>query len=112
MGKSALITGIKFLLKKADLDQPEKIIIAGAFGSHLEKLDLIKLGMIPEIDLDKIEIAGNSAGTGAIMTLCDDHYLDKSKQMADRIETVDLATNIDFQEAFIKNLSFPDEKIK
>ncbi len=112
LGKSALSTGIKFLLKKADLDQPEKIIIAGAFGSHLDKLDLIKLGMIPKIDLDKIEIAGNSAGTGAIMTLCDDHYLDRSKQMADRIETVDLATNIDFQEAFIKNLSFPDEKVK
>jgi len=112
LGKSALITGIEFLLKKSGLDKPEKIIIAGAFGSHLNKSDITRLGMIPKIDLDKIEIAGNSAGTGAIMTLCDDHYLDRSKLMADRIETVDLATNIDFQEAFIKNLSFPDEQNK
>ena len=109
LGKSALISGIEFLLKKAGLDTPGKIIIAGAFGSHLNKLDLIRLGMIPGIDLDKIETAGNSAGTGAIMTLCNDQYLDRAQQMADKIETVDLACNIDFQEVFIRNLSFPDE---
>ncbi len=109
LGKSALITGIKFLLKEAGLSVPEKIIIAGAFGSHLKKQDLIRLGMIPEIDPGKIEIAGNSAGTGAIMTLCKSHYLDKAEQLANKIVTIDLATNIDFQEAFIKNLSFPDK---
>ncbi len=108
LGKSALISGIQFLLKKAGINKLEKIIIAGAFGSHLNKRDLIKLGMIPKIDLDKIETSGNSAGAGAIMTLCDDYCLDRAQQMANKIEIVDLACNIDFQEIFIKNLSFPD----
>ncbi len=109
LGKSALFTGIKFLLKEAGLSEPEKIIIAGAFGSHLEKKNLISLGMIPNISSDKIEIAGNSAGTGAIMALCNDLYLDRAKQMADKIITIDLATNMDFQKAFIRNLNFPDK---
>jgi uncharacterized 2Fe-2S/4Fe-4S cluster protein (DUF4445 family) len=109
LGKSALISGIEFLLKEAGLDKPQKIIIAGAFGSHLNKLDLIRLGMIPKIDLEKIEMAGNSAGTGAIMTLCNAQYLDRAEQMAKKIETVDLACNVDFQEVFIRNLNFPDE---
>jgi len=111
LGKSALITGIELLIKKAGLEKPEKIIIAGAFGTNLHKLDLIRLGMIPEIDLDKIEMAGNSAGMGAIMALCDDYYLDRAERMANKIETVDLACNIEFQEIFIKNLSFPDAAI-
>lgn len=106
LGKSALITGIEFLLIKAGLDRPRKIIIAGAFGSHLDKVDLIRLGIIPKIDLDQIEMTGNSAGSGAVMALCDDRYLVKAIRMAARIETVDLACNIEFQNKFISNLNF------
>ncbi|MCP4342622.1 MAG: DUF4445 domain-containing protein [Desulfobulbaceae bacterium] len=110
LGKSALITGIEFLLKEAGLEKPEKIILAGAFGSHLNKLDMIRLGMIPEIDLSRIETSGNSAGSGAIMALCDNHYIEKAVGIADRIKTIDLACNLDFQEKFIKNLNFPSNK--
>jgi uncharacterized 2Fe-2S/4Fe-4S cluster protein (DUF4445 family) len=106
LGKSALITGIEFLLMKAGLSRPRKIIIAGAFGSHLDKVDLIRLGIIPKIDLDQIEMAGNSAGSGAVMALCDEEYIDKATQMAAKIEIVDLACNIEFQNIFISNLSF------
>ncbi|MCP4720495.1 MAG: ATP-binding protein, partial [Desulfobacteraceae bacterium] len=44
LGKSALITGIEFLLKEAGFDRPEKIIIAGAFGTFLDKGDMMTLG--------------------------------------------------------------------
>ncbi|MCK5097190.1 MAG: DUF4445 domain-containing protein, partial [Desulfobacteraceae bacterium] len=62
LGKGALITGIEFLLKEAGLEKAEKIIIAGAFGSFLDKEDMMALGMIPTMDLSQIEVAGNSAG--------------------------------------------------
>lgn len=112
LGKAALMTGIEFLLKSADLEQPEKIIIAGAFGSHLNVMDMVTLGMIPGMELDRVEIAGNSAGSGAIMALCDTCFLDKTITMADRITTIDLACNINFQERFVQNLSFPIMNIK
>lgn len=106
LGKSALITGIEFLLKKADLDRPRKILIAGAFGSHLHKADLISLGIIPKIALEHIEMAGNAAGSGAVMALCDEEYIHQATRMATEIEIVDLACNIDFQNMFIGNLNF------
>ena len=106
MGKSALISGIEFLLRKAGLARPRKIIIAGAFGSHLNKADLISLGIIPEIALEQIEMAGNSAGSGAVMALCDEEYIHQASQMAAEIEIVDLACNAEFQDIFINNLSF------
>lgn len=104
LGKSALISGIEFLLGKAGLDQPEKIIIAGAMGTHVKTDDLICLGMIPKTNT--IEIAGNLAGSGAVMALCDDHYLDKAICLSEEIETLDLAANPEFQEIFIQNLNF------
>ena len=107
LGKGALITGIEFLLKAARIEKPEKIIIAGAFGTFIEKEDMITLGMIPDINPDKIEAAGNSAGAGAVMVLCDDFYLKKTIEIAGRITTVDLACDQKFQEVFVQNLGFP-----
>ncbi|MCD4720584.1 MAG: ASKHA domain-containing protein [Desulfobacula sp.] len=107
LGKGALITGIEFLLKEAGLEKPEKIIIAGAFGSFLDKKDMMALGMIPAMDLSQVEVAGNSAGAGAIMTLCDTAFLDKAIQMANKVIVVDLACNQDFQDVFVKKLGFP-----
>lgn len=109
LGKSALITGIEFLLKAAGYEHAKKIIIGGAFGTHIEKEDMLTLGMIPNIDADLVEIAGNSAGAGAVMALCDDSYLTKAIEMSKDITTIDLATNIEFQKVFVDRLSFPFE---
>ncbi len=107
LGKSALITGIRFLLDNAGFDKPEKIIIAGAFGSFLDKDDMITLGMIPPVKKESIEVAGNSAGAGAVMVLCDDLFLEKAIHISKEITTIDLACNKDFQDIFVKQLSFP-----
>jgi uncharacterized 2Fe-2S/4Fe-4S cluster protein (DUF4445 family) len=110
LGKAALITGIEFLLKEAGFDSPEKIIIAGAFGTFLDKRDMMALGMIPDMDFEKVEVAGNSAGAGAIMALCDNRFLEKAIQMPAKIIVVDLACNKDFQDVFVQKLSFPSWK--
>ncbi len=107
LGKGALITGIEFLLKAAGYEKPEKIIIAGAFGTFLEKDDMLTLGMIPDIQPDKIEVAGNSAGAGAVMVLCDNSFLKKAVEIAGRITIVDLACDQKFQEVFVQKLGFP-----
>jgi len=110
LGKGALITGIEFLLKAAGYEEPENIIIAGAFGTFVAKEDMITLGMIPDINPDKIEVAGNSAGAGAVMVLCDDIFLKKTIEMAGEVTTVDLACDQKFQEVFVQKLGFLNAK--
>ncbi len=107
LGKAALISGIDFITKAAGYHTPGKIIIAGAFGSHSDIKDMITIGMIPEMKAEKIVIAGNSAGAGAVMVLSDDHYFRKSVELAENITTIDLATNISFQKVFVEKLIFP-----
>ncbi len=111
LGKAALITGIEFLSRAIGYYQPEKIIIAGAFGSYIDKNDMITIGMLPEIDPEKIEIAGNSAGAGAVMLLCEYDYFNSAIEIAEKITTLDLATEMNFQEIFVKNLGFPINSI-
>jgi uncharacterized 2Fe-2S/4Fe-4S cluster protein (DUF4445 family) len=107
LGKAALITGIEFLLKKDDRQVPEKIIVAGAFGSYLEKGDMITLGMLPKIELKNIKNRGNLAGAGAVMALCNYRYVQRAKVLASEIKIVDLALNAEFQNVFVQRLSFP-----
>jgi uncharacterized 2Fe-2S/4Fe-4S cluster protein (DUF4445 family) len=107
LGKGALITGIEFLLRKAGVKQLKKIILAGAFGSHLKPGDLMAIGMIPQIDRNKVIVAGNLAGTGAVMALCDKISRVKVDELANLVITIDLAGDPEFQRHFIKQLSFP-----
>ena len=108
LGKSALKTGMAFLLKKAGLVQPKSLIIAGAFGTYLSVADMLRLGMIPDMPQEAIRSAGNLAGAGAVMALCDPSYVDEAVHMADRLQTLDLACDMAFQEAFVENLRFPE----
>ncbi|WDP88419.1 MAG: DUF4445 domain-containing protein [Desulfobacter sp.] len=108
LGKGALITGIDFLLKKAGIPSPEKLIIAGAFGSHLNQGDMKTLGMIPNLEDGRIKMAGNAAGTGAVMALCHGDYLEAARAMTGKIKVVDLAADPDFHADFVKRLGFPE----
>ena len=108
LGKAALITGIEFLLRAAGMSQPNRIIIAGAFGSFLDPSDMLAIGMIPAIALNRIEVAGNSAGVGAIMALCDPTSINRARQLAEMITMVELTTSLDFQRIFVERLRFPD----
>jgi len=107
LGKGALITGIDFLLKKAGIETPKKLIIAGAFGSHLDPEDMKALGMIPGLESERVEMAGNAAGTGAVMALCDTGYLEKAQNMSQEIRIVDLANDPEFHADFVQRLGFP-----
>ncbi len=106
LGKAALVAGIELLLASAGLVAPEKVIIAGAFGNHLDIEDLITLGIIPAIEMKKPIIVGNAAGTGAAMALCCDRYIQEAQIIADNTEVVELANDPAFQDTFISHLSF------
>ncbi|MGA2400603.1 MAG: ASKHA domain-containing protein, partial [Syntrophobacteraceae bacterium] len=67
--KGAIYGGCQTLLKEvglkiADLD---RIVLAGGFGSHIDVEMAMTIGLLPEIDPDKITYIGNGSLLGARM---------------------------------------------
>ena len=69
LAKAALYAGTRLLMDQLGIDQVERITLAGAFGSHIDVKYAMVLGLIPDCPLDKVQSAGNAAGTGARIAL-------------------------------------------
>ena len=108
LAKGALYTGIHLLCREAGILKPSSMLIAGAFGSYIDKQDALTIGLFPEMNLIDLNIVGNAAGAGAIMTLFDETCRQKALQLARSIRVIDLARHPDFQEVFMTSLSFPE----
>jgi uncharacterized 2Fe-2S/4Fe-4S cluster protein (DUF4445 family) len=106
LAKGALRTGINLLCRENQMKHPAKILLAGAFGSFINKTDALQIGMFPDIPEEDIEVVGNAAGAGAILALLEDDCFNKAKEIANRTRVFDLAAHSDFQAAFVENLSF------
>jgi len=107
LAKGALYAGIQMLCSEKGYQRPSCLLIAGAFGSYIEKEDALTIGMFPAIPSDSIKIVGNAAGAGAVLTLFDDNYRKKARDLVRDTEVLELALHPDFQDIFIKSLAFP-----
>jgi len=106
LAKGALRTGIDLLCRENNVQRPNKILLAGAFGSYLHKSDILRIGMLPEVPEEDIVIVGNAAGAGAILALGDEARFNETKEIAEKIRPFDLASSPIFQSMFVANLSF------
>ena len=107
LAKGAIRTGIDLLCIEAHIDLPGKILLAGAFGSYINPEDALTIGMLPDLAPKDIEGVGNAAGAGAILTLFDERYAKKAKELSHSTRVLDLSTHPDFQDVFINSLAFP-----
>ena len=69
LGKAALRAGIEILLREEGVTQLDHIYLAGTFGNHLEPRDIVAIGLVPPLPVERIESIGNAAGDGARMAL-------------------------------------------
>jgi uncharacterized 2Fe-2S/4Fe-4S cluster protein (DUF4445 family) len=106
LAKGALRAGIDLLCRQNGLDRPERILLAGAFGSFIDRADALKIGMFPEMPLESIEVVGNAAGAGAVMALLDPERFEKARRLAKTTAVLDLGSHPDFQTTFIGSLGF------
>ncbi|MEO0372437.1 MAG: ASKHA domain-containing protein, partial [Pseudomonadota bacterium] len=70
LAKSALYAGARLLMDERGVNKVDRVVLAGAFGAHISAKHAMVLGMIPDVPLDRVTSAGNAAGTGARLALC------------------------------------------
>jgi len=107
MAKAALYAGVRLLMDKLGVDQPGKIRLAGAFGSHIDMKYAMILGLIPDCDLSRVQSAGNAAGTGARIALLNKAARDEVEAVVRRIEKIETAVEPLFQQHFVEAMAMP-----
>lgn len=108
LAKGALKSGIDMLLVAGGLQRPRQILLAGAFGSYLDKDDVLTIGMFPPVRASQITVMGNAAGVGAVRYLLEEAGAARMEAIKASTQMVHLAVDPDFQQAFIASLSFPE----
>ncbi len=107
LAKSALYAGARLLMDEMGVDHVDRVTLAGAFGAHISPKHAMVLGMIPDVPLDKVQSAGNAAGTGARMALCNIGLRDQIEETVHNIHKVETAIEPRFQEHFVAANAIP-----
>jgi len=109
LGKAAIRAGIDTLLQAAGITPSDldRVYVAGAFGTHLEAAWALGTGLLPDIPVERIHPAGNTAGQGAAMVLLDEGLQAVIDDLAKRIENVELAAMPEFTNRYLNRMAFP-----
>ncbi|HET9589500.1 MAG TPA: ASKHA domain-containing protein, partial [Anaerolineales bacterium] len=107
LAKAALFTAARTLLKRSILQSPDKIILAGGFGSYIDKEKAMLIGLIPDCELENVCAVGNAAGDGARIALLNVEKRKEIESVTRRVERFELPTDPEFQNQFMLATSFP-----
>jgi len=108
LAKAAVLAGCKVMMRHFNLDSINRIIIAGAFGLHVDKESALTIGLFPKCPLENIISVGNAAGHGAYLALVNRDKRIEADRIARTVEHIELALEEDFQKEFFSALSFPE----
>ena len=107
LAKAALHAGFKLLMDKMEIAHVDKVVLAGAFGTHIDPKYAMVLGMVPDCELDNVIAAGNSAGAGARMALLDIEKRSEVEAVVRDIEKIETAVEPSFQDHFVRAMALP-----
>ncbi|ADE39323.1 ASKHA domain-containing protein [Candidatus Puniceispirillum marinum] len=107
LAKAALYAGFRLLMDKININHIDKVVLAGAFGTHIDPKYAMVLGMIPDCELENVRAAGNSAGAGARMALLNKGARAEIEQTVRNIEKIETAIEPSFQDHFVKAMAIP-----
>jgi len=107
LAKGALYVAARTLLKQAGLERPDKLILAGGFGSVIDKTRAMMIGMIPDLPLEDVYAVGNAAGDGARIALLNVEKRREAERVAQKVQRYELPTDPAFQSQFMLAMSLP-----
>ena len=112
LAKAALSAGVSILMDYLQCDHFDKILLAGAFGAHLDARYVALLDIIPTSTEEKIVSVGNAAGIGASAALLDVNKRKAIIEAVDKVVKIETATEPRFQEFFVEAMKFSVSPVK
>ena len=108
LAKAAVYAGIIRLLSIAgkSVDDLDHILLAGGFGNYLNISNAITIGLLPNLPLSKFIHIGNSAGSGAVLALKSEQFVEQIEKMKECVEYIELSTDSEFPLEFAMSMNF------
>ncbi|MBN1579562.1 MAG: ATP-binding protein, partial [Anaerolineae bacterium] len=109
LAKGAMRAGTEVLMQEAGImvDDLDRIVIAGAFGSYIDVRNALRVGMFPSLPVDRFEQVGNAAGVGARLALISAEQRELANEIARQAEYVELTNDPRFTMAFTEAMMLP-----
>jgi uncharacterized 2Fe-2S/4Fe-4S cluster protein (DUF4445 family) len=112
--KGSIYAGVRMLLDHAGLrvEHLDEVLIAGAFGNYVRKTSAQAIGLVPNIDPERVRFVGNAAGAGARLALVSAEARARAQRVAARAEYIELAQRPDYHDAFVDAMAFPAPEVQ
>ncbi len=107
LAKGALYAGCKLMMRRMGLEKVDKVKIAGAFGTHVDRTKALIMGLFPDCEIDKIEGIGNAAGDGCRAALLNRKKRVEANWCSRNVEYIELTVEKDFQQQFMEAMQLP-----
>ena len=112
--KGAIYGAATVLLKSLSMTFSDisELMVAGAFGNFLNLENAVFIGLLPDVDPERLRFVGNASLAGAkLAALCHDSY-EEIIRIADRTTYFELSTDPNFMEEFVSACFFPHTNIE
>jgi uncharacterized 2Fe-2S/4Fe-4S cluster protein (DUF4445 family) len=111
LAKASIRAATDMLLSRAGIEasQIQRCVIAGSFGAYIDVKSAVAIGMLPGLPIDSYSQVGNAAGLGTRMMLLSKQARSRADELANDCEYIELSSKREFQNVFLRNISFPAE---
>ena len=107
--KGAIFSAIDTLLTSVDMtvEMIDHVYVAGGIGSGINMRNAVRIGMFPDVELEKYSYIGNSSLTGAYAMVLSDEATEKCHQVAANMTYLELSTHPGYMDSFVAACFIP-----
>jgi uncharacterized 2Fe-2S/4Fe-4S cluster protein (DUF4445 family) len=108
LAKAAIRSGIKLLEKEMGIEERdiENVFMAGAFGNYIRRESALRIGLLPNVAVERIRFVGNAAASGAQMMLLSTRCRQMAHELACKVQYIEIAHEKDFNDIFAESILF------
>ena len=107
--KGAIFSAIQTMVSYIDCDISaiERVLVAGGIGSGINMHNAVRIGMFPDIDIDKFSYVGNTSLEGAYAAALSDEASDKILEISHNMTYLELSVVPGYMDSFVASCFLP-----
>lgn len=111
LAKGAMACGMSILMREMGIgpEDLDEVLLAGAFGNFIRRSNARRIGLLPNVEAEKIRFVGNAAGAGSHLSLISRKCREEAEIISKATHYIELAGRTDFQMEFAEAMLFPEE---